>query len=135
MSVVTNEDSSASENGYTNKIYEIIVVSIASAIILVCGLVYLIMVARRRWKICGNSYDQHTEENTVPSVEVSQKAQDKISTIDLQGPAHITYINERAKAASEMPIGEVKLSRDALLYISLITCLNLPDDMQSEESL
>lgn len=110
-------------------------VSIASAIILVCGVVYLVMVVRRRWKICRDSYDQYTEENTVSSVDVSQKAHDKISTIDLQGPAHITYINERVKATSEIPIGEVKLSRDALLYISLITCMNLPDDMHSEESL
>ncbi|CAH2296717.1 Hypothetical predicted protein [Pelobates cultripes] len=120
---------------YTNRTYEVVMVSIAGSIMLVSGILLILKAMRRRWDICGGSYDQYVEEAPVSNIQVSRDSRDNISTIDITGPVHITYVTEKEKTASEIPIRTVKLSRDALLYISLITCINLPDDIDSEENL
>ncbi|CAJ0924600.1 unnamed protein product [Ranitomeya imitator] len=88
-----------------------------------------------RWSAGGVAYNNYTEESTVSNINLNRTTNDKISTADHQGPAYINYINEKGKPPTEIPIGNVKLSRDALLYISLITCMNLPDDISTEENL
>ncbi|KAE8636770.1 hypothetical protein XENTR_v10003128 [Xenopus tropicalis] len=122
----THADSS---KGSTSTVYEIVVVSVAGTMLLASALIFLLAVARKRGYNCV-FYGMCTEEKETPNINVSRNTQDTISTIDLPGPVHITYVNEK-----EIPITRVKLSRDALLYISLITCMNLPDDIESEESL
>lgn len=67
------------------------------------------------------------------SINLNRTSNDNVSTADLKGPVYINYINEKGNPPAQIPIGNVKLSRDALLYISLITCMNLPDDAGSED--
>ncbi|OCT98880.1 hypothetical protein XELAEV_18011115mg [Xenopus laevis] len=127
----TSPDSS---KGFTSTVYEIVVVSIAGTMLLASALIFLLAVARKRGYNCV-FYDMCTEEREIANINASRNTRDNISTINLPGPVHITYVTEKETPVSEIPVTRVKLSRDALLYISLITCMNLPDDIESEESL
>ncbi|OCU02702.1 hypothetical protein XELAEV_18008468mg [Xenopus laevis] len=127
--MTTSPDSS---KGFTSTVYEIVVVSVAGTMLLASALIFLLVVARKRGY---NFYGMCTEERETANINVSRNTQDGISTTNLPGPVHITYVTEKEKPISEIPITRVKLSRDALLYISLITCMNLPDDIESEETL
>ncbi|XP_077139394.1 uncharacterized protein LOC143804811 [Ranitomeya variabilis] len=135
MSLATADNDSENDPVPTNRVYEIAMVAVAGGIMLMCGLIFIVLVLKRRWSAGGVAYNNYTEESTVSNINLNRTTNDKISTADHQGPAYINYINEKGKPPTEIPIGNVKLSRDALLYISLITCMNLPDDIGAEENL
>ncbi|MEE6507826.1 hypothetical protein FKM82_031121 [Ascaphus truei] len=118
----------------SNGTYEIIMVSVAGGILLASAIIIAVTFIRKRWKVCCFSYDKYMEDLEVPNISLSRNAHDNISTLDFTGPVHISYISEKEKPVSEIPISKLKLSRDALLYISLITCINVPD-IDSGESL
>ncbi|KAM4049681.1 uncharacterized protein ACNLHF_010610 [Anomaloglossus baeobatrachus] len=135
MSLVTAENDSKDAPVPSNTVYEIVMVAVAGGIMLMCGLIFIVLVMKRRWFAGGVAYNNYTEESTVSNINLNRIPNDKVSTADHQGPAYINFINEKGKQPTEIPIGNVQLSRDALLYISLITCMNLPDDIGAEENI
>ncbi|XP_078533382.1 uncharacterized protein LOC144819301 [Lissotriton helveticus] len=123
-SMYTTEDRTRKE-GEIDRTYEIVMVSIGGFFILVAVIIFGLLIKNKFQKMSKTASYHHTRESTI---SVDHNSCDGVLTAEFSGPATIFYIPDpKIPRGGEDAVPKLKLSREALLYISLMTCINLPD--------
>ncbi|KAJ1210888.1 hypothetical protein NDU88_006250 [Pleurodeles waltl] len=125
----TTEEGTRKE-GEINRTYEIVMVSIGGVLLLVAVVIFALLVTRKFQKLRKMASYHYTSKSTI---SLDRNSCDGVLTAEFSGPATIFYIPEPKITRREDPVPKLKLSREALLYISLMACINLPD-IQDEPS-